>query len=217
MDILRKSLVLFSVFLLMLAAGPASGQEQSSEEQTPAAEAAPEVTGVTFDPANPATGAKLKVRFKYKEPAVQARVKWTVNDEDLGSGKHDGIAAEAQLDKDLKEGDVVKVEIIPFDGGGSEGQPVTKSVTIANAPPDMQFIYGRLEGEVYRAKVEAKDPEGGPVTFTVEGPEGMKIDQKGNITWKLRPRTTGSFDIRVVAKDDKGLETVLTYSIGLRR
>lgn len=217
MDILRKVPVLLSICLLILSISPAAAQEPSSEEQAPAAEAMPEVTGVVFDPANPATGAKLKVRFKYKEPAVEARVKWTVNDADLGSGKHDGISTEAQLDKDLKEGDVVKVEIIPFDGGGTEGQPVTKSVTIANAPPDMQFIYGRLEGEVYRAKVQAKDPEGGPVSFTVEGPAGMKIDQKGNITWKLTPRTAGSFDIRVVAKDEKGLEAVLTYSIGLRR
>jgi len=217
MDILRKSLVLFSVFLLMLAAGPASGQEQSSEEPAPAADAVPEVTGVTFDPANPATGAKLKVRFKYKEPAVRAQVKWTFNDIDLGPGNHNGISTEARLDRNLKEGDVIKIEIIPFDGGGSEGQPVTKSVTIANAPPDMQFLYGRLEGEVYKAKVEAKDPEGGPVTLSVEGPEGMKIDQKGNITWKLRSGTAGSFDIKVVAKDEKGLEAVLTYSIGLRR
>ena len=71
---------------------------------------------------------------------------------------------------------------------------------------------------MYKARVKAVDPEGGPVTLTLlEGPQGMAMDEQGNITWKLAKGVSGSFPVKVSAKDEQGAEEILSYSIRIRK
>ncbi len=43
---------------------------------------------------------------------------------------------------------------------------MTKTVEIVNAPPTAKFVDKKLPGK-YTARIEAKDPEGDPITFAV--------------------------------------------------
>lgn len=208
-----NTLVILSTFLFVTGTAVPSFSQEAPDQK----DETPGISDLKLDPENPETGADLKVNFKLKEPAVRADVKWFVNDSEVGPGKYDGVSTRAELGQPIKEGDKVKVEITPFDGGGTEGAVASKEITIRNAPPDLELIDQKLDGQTYKARVAAKDPEGGGVTLDLQGPEGMKIDQKGNITWKLTSSTVGKFDIKVTAKDEKGAETVLTYSLGIRR
>jgi hypothetical protein len=208
-----NTLVIFSTFLFVIGTAVPSFGEEAPEQN----DEAPAITDVGFVPAEPETGAEVKVNFKLKEPAVRAEVKWFVNDAEVGPGKYDGVSTHAELGQPVKEGDKVKVEITPFDGGGTEGEVASKSVTVRNAPPEVELVDQKLEGQTYKAKVKATDPQGGQVTLDVHGPQGMKIDQKGNITWTLSSNTVGKFDVKVTAKNEKGAESVLTYSVGIRR
>jgi len=212
MRVFNTLVVLGAVVLVATTMIPCFGQEDVEQK-----EEAPVVTNVRFDPADPETGSNLKVDFKLNESAVRAEVKWFVNEVEIGPGKYDGVSAHAELGQPIKEGDKIKAEITPFAGDGTEGAVATKSVTVRNAPPELEMAYQKLEGQTYKAKVEAKDPDGDEVTLDLQGPEGMKIDQKGNITWKLPSKTAGKFDVKVTARDGKGAEAVLTFTLGIRR
>ncbi len=94
---------------------------------------------------------------------------------------------------------------------------MTKSVNIINAPPVVKLGEQKLVGNTYTAHLSAEDPEGGPVTFTInEAPSGLTVDANGNITWKVGAGVEGSFPVKISVKDEKGAESIISFTIGLR-
>jgi hypothetical protein len=83
--------------------------------------------------------------------------------------------------------------------------------------PNLRLLKQEISGSNYIAKVQATDPEEGPVTLSLEGPPGMHIDQKGNVSWNIGTQTSGNFQIKISAKDQEGGTAVLTYSIQIGR
>jgi len=171
---------------------------------------------MSFDPSAPETGTKLKLSLKM-DSAARAEVKWSINGDEVHMEDYDGLEGQVSLDKPVKAGDRISVSVTPYDSAGTAGEQVTRTVTCGNAPPFLRVANQNLAGDTYTAKIECKDPENDPVTFSLQGPPGMRIDPKGNISWKIDGATSGSFTIVVTGKDDKGGQGVLTYSIGLRR
>lgn len=175
----------------------------------------PSVTDVVFDPAAPQSGDRLKVRMKLQN-AVRAEVKWSLNGEDAGMSDYDGFADGVDFSGTLKTGDKVVARITPFNEMAAAGATIEKKVTCAKAPPSLKLVSQEIKGGVYRAKVDVVDQEKNSVTLSVDGPQGMKIDKDGNISWSMGNIKSGRWPIKVTAKDPKGAEAVLSWTIGLK-
>jgi hypothetical protein len=172
---------------------------------------------IKFHPAAPETGDKLTLQIKMNERVASAEIRWSVNGDPLETVLYDGSAESVGLNKEIKSGDVIQAEVIPYDMVGAAGIPISKKVICRKAPPTMKLVEQKIDGNVYSAKVEAKDPEGEPLTLTVTGPQGMVIDQKGAISWKFSQTTSGKFDVKVTAKDKTGGRAELAYSFRISR
>ncbi len=181
-----------------------------------AAIAATEVESAKFDPERPMTGEPVRLVIKLGGEALRAEVTWIVNDTEVGKSDYDGLAPYVQLDQKVTAGDKVTGIVKPFDALGDSGKELSKSVVILNAPPIATLSDQKIVDHVYTAKVTGTDPEGGPVTFAVaQGPDGLTIDQNGNITWKVTEAVKGNFPVKISVKDEQGAEALLQYSIGL--
>jgi hypothetical protein len=200
--------VLGILLVLVGATGPVRAQGTQTSK--------PGVTDVVFDPAAPQSGDKLKVRMKLQN-AVRAEVKWSLNGEDAGMSDYDGFADGVDFTGTLKTGDKVVARVTPFNEMAVAGAVVEKKVTCTKAPPSLKLVSQEVKGGVYRAKIDVIDQEKNSLTLSVEGPQGMKIEQDGNISWSMGNITSGKWPIKVVAKDPKGAEAVLTWTIGLRK
>jgi len=213
----KFSLLLVSALLFSI--GQTGLFAQTPDPETP--EDAPPILfgkdSVNFHPAAPETGDKLRVRIKMSEEAASAEVRWSINGDHFDTVFYDGGAEPVELNKAIKSGDVIEVAVIPYDTSGIAGRPINKKVVCRKAPPTLKLAEQKIDGNVYRAKIEAQDPEDEPVFLTVTGPEGMVIDQKGAITWKFGEKTSGKFDVKVTAKDKAGGRAELSYSFRISR
>jgi hypothetical protein len=178
----------------------------------------PRVKEVKFSPERPETGDALKLRIALAGSAIRAEVKISKNDDEVETTLYDGISESVEIGNRFKAGDKVKAEVVPLDAGGLSGSSMVKAVEIANAPPSAKLLDQKITGNVYSARIESKDPEGDPISFSIqEGPPGLTVDEKGILNWRIGETTSGNFPIAVSIKDSHGAEVLLSYSIGLRR
>lgn len=178
----------------------------------------PRVKELKFSPERPETGDALKMRIALDGSALRAEVRTSKNEDELGTTYYDGLSEFLEVKNRFKAGDKVKVEVTPFDAQGASGVPVIRTVEIVNAPPTAKLMDQKMAANTYTARIEAKDPEGDPIVFSVkEGPSGLTVDQKGHVNWKLGETASGTFPISISVKDSHGAEVVLSYSLGIRR
>lgn len=183
-----------------------------------AEEGAPRVKDLKFLPDRPETGDFLKLQISLEGSAVRAEVKVFKNNDEVVASYYDGISEYFDVGDSFKAKDKVRAEVIPFSSEGFAGDPKSKTVEIVNAPPSAKLVDQKISGNTYSGHVEAKDPEGDPITFSIkEGPPGLVVDQSGNLNWKIGQNTSGSFPIAISVKDSHGAEVVLSYTIGVRR
>jgi len=208
---------LISGFLLFMAQSGLCDQEPIPESPADERPVLLANDAVKFQPAAPETNDKLTVQIRTNEQISSADVIWSINGEQLDTMFYDGGAGSVELKKAIKSGDVIEVQVIPYDMSGTAGKPINKKVVCRKAPPTLKLTEQKIQGNVYRAKIEAQDPEGAPVFLTVAGPAGMVIDEKGAITWKLTEKTAGKFDVKVTAQDTTGGRVELAYSFQISR
>jgi hypothetical protein len=197
--------------LVVVFAMPAADCRAESNRKAP-----PSASELRFEPERPETGEKIKLYLKLNN-AIRAELRWSVNDNEVELTDYNGVQDHVVFDKKLKGGDVLKVSVTPFNELGEEGKSLEKKLKFADSPPLLKLLDQNLKGSTYTAKVEAKDPEDKPVKLSIEGPKGIQIDQKGNITWKMASGTQGKFPIKVIGTDEKGAQAQLTYTITIRR
>lgn len=88
---------------------------------------------------------------------------------------------------------------------------VNRAPTITSQPPP-----GVVAGLIYRYDVKASDPDGDPLTYTLESaPPGMTIDNLGRITWQTTKANVGTHRIAVSVEDDRGLVLTQTFDIAI--
>jgi hypothetical protein len=185
------------------------------------AQAAPQgasVTNLRTDPASPRTGDKIKLLFDPTQELVRADIKWAVNGVPVKDAQYDVNHTKVDLDYPIKAGDEIVASVTPYGAGGTQGKIVEHRLVCGNAPPVLSVMNQAISGSgVYTAKIEAKNPQGGAVTLKLEqGPDGLTMDPKGNIEWKLGKDKSGKFSVKVVGEDEQGQKTFLTYEIGIR-
>jgi hypothetical protein len=104
-------------------------------------------------------------------------------------------------------GDVLRVAVIPRDATGQGKEISSPPIAIGNSPP--RFTSKPLpvtQERLYQYLITAVDPEGDHVSYELEtAPPGMTIDQtSGQVSWAIPSGLSGSYRVRVIAKDEQG-------------
>lgn len=80
-----------------------------------------------------------------------------------------------------------------------------------NEPPVLQsmpFHLRSFQGENFIYQLQARDPEGSLVLFTLEsGPEGASLSPAGLLMWKATAETTDTHTLQFIVTDDCNAET----------
>ena len=176
----------------------------------------PRVTGISSTPKELYAGMDVTVvpeaEDKDGDP-VEFRYQWLIN------GEADPFLTEATLPGDrFSKGDKVQVKITPYDGF-AEGPVYESYVTpIPNAAPKiLTQPPPRFETLDYAYPFKAKDPDGDPLTYSLEkAPEGMTINPAtGQINWPLRGVKPGTYQVKIVVRDPEGIAVFQEYTLTL--
>lgn len=99
------------------------------------------------------------------------------------------------------------------DQSGQITQQTFNLIAGTNAPPRIVSTAPTTitQGRLYRYDVQAIDPEGTPLSFNVNGPTGMTIDQLGRLSWATAQ--PGEYAIAVTATDQAGISTTQTFNL----
>lgn len=176
----------------------------------------PVVAQVVLEPNQVVPGDRLRARVEASDADrddIRLTFRWWKNQSLLKEGE------ESEIDTTgLGPKDTIRVEVTPHDES-SNGQAVSSApLVIGNSPPKIvsapsvprsreQFLYA----------VQAKDPEGDPITYLLEtAPPGMMIDKTtGQLTWKIPADLTGTHRVRVVVEDGQGGSTFQEFELAL--
>ncbi|NOZ70281.1 MAG: hypothetical protein GXP46_13830 [Deferribacteres bacterium] len=161
-----------------------------------------------LSPAMPRANSTIIVDIKTSDidgDNITFKYKWTVN------GKFAG--EEEFLDGDLKRGDIITVEVTPFDGE-DYGKTIRLNTKVFNSVPVFSARKPYLEGNTYKYQITATDPDGDELTYALkEAPEGMSIDPAtGMITWNVTSKDEGVYDVKVSISDNNGGEIIVPFS-----
>jgi len=166
-------------------------------------------------PMSPKKGDILRVDVEAEDPDgddFSIRYEWSINGVSVGTDSN-------TLQADIKRGDNVVVKITPIDAQYAEGKTVERSVLIGNAPPVIEGgIKGlRVEDGRLTGRIDVVDPDGDDVKFSiVSAPEGLEIDDSGNITWILPPSAGGTHTISIKVSDGYGGESLFNFDLTLK-
>ncbi|MBX9627946.1 MAG: putative Ig domain-containing protein, partial [Gemmataceae bacterium] len=111
------------------------------------------------------------------------------------------------------------VVVLATDPGGAGGsQTYTLVAAAANGPPTItsNAVQTVTAGLPYRYDVRASDPDGDPLTFTLDQhPVGMTVDRLGRITWSPGVADVGKHRVAVTVDDGRGLSVTQTYDLAV--
>ena len=101
-----------------------------------------------------------------------------------------------------------RVQVQVFDKkGDSTRHSFQLQVFETNKPPVLKSEppTQAKEGELYQHTLQAIDPDGDTVSFTLEqGPDGMKLDDKGGLRWTPCRSEVGTHSIQIRIDDKRG-------------
>jgi hypothetical protein len=175
--------------------------------------APPEIKNVRLLPEVSKSGNFLSVESSGSDidgDGVTISYEWTKNGEPAGDGK--------QIANPLKRGDKVDVKITPFDGE-DYGRSVILHREIVNLPPVIiENNKHRFDGNTYTSQVEATDPDGDPLTYSLKsGPPGMTIDSaSGLIKWNVPANFAGKAPFVVSVADGHGGEASQGLTLNIK-
>jgi hypothetical protein len=177
----------------------------------------PMVINVKTDPMAPRTGDTIRLLFDLAGDAIRAEVAWSINGQQVQTSQYDLQNTSIQFDQPIKLGDVIVASITAYDAGGNSSRPYERRIVCQKAAPVVKITNEAIRAGMYTAKVAATDPDGGRVTLTLEeGPEGLKMDESGNIEWRLEKDKSGRFPLKVVAEDERGNKSYFMYEVGIK-
>lgn len=128
---------------------------------------------------------------------------WKHNDADIIGATEQKL----EWDDQFTKGDIITLEVIPYDDltegiWKSEGK-----FRIPNSPPAITGTPpATIDGNSLNYKVEATDLDGDPLTYSLRNaPEGMTIDpETGEIKWEYGPDSAGEYKIGIEVNDGDG-------------
>ena len=164
----------------------------------------PRVGAITFTPAAPTTSESVRVEVEAEDPdkdRLDVDYLWFINGERQLTRTRDSLPF-----LDFEKGDTLSVEVSVSDGTTTV-QRNSADIKVANSPPVFTTDPRRLRS-LDGAFIEADDPDGDTLTYTLKGaPDGMTIDPKrGTLSYVgTKDEPGGAYSIRVIANDgDQG-------------
>lgn len=140
---------------------------------------------------------------------------WSLNGETLPWADGPLLAGDQ-----FRKGDIVKLEVVPFDGE-DEGAPFAcPEFEVLNAPP--VFVSQppeSFQATEYRYQAIAEDPDEEELVYELtKGPVGMAVDPDGGlISWPVPRNLDDEFEVRVEARDPEGSVSYQEYLLRLKR
>ena len=133
-----------------------------------------------------------------EEEDVTFYYRWQKNEEFLPGEENEELDTSG-----FEKGDLITAFVTPFDGEMEGKQVMSPSLLVSNRPPDITSApIGNIVDGVFIYEVEASDPDGDELKFSLEGsPSGMTIDSGGRVEWKVPTDAKGPFTVKVVVSD----------------
>jgi len=164
-----------------LLAGCSSSESPGDRPSQASGNHPPVVRSVDILPAPLVLTGPLTVRVEAQDldqQNISFRYRWRVNGELVAGHTH----AEFPADK-LKRGNIVQVEVTPFDGI-VEGAPLQSAAsTVVNTPPIVSSLAVEydleIQGRQVLAKADVLDPDHDQVTLTYRWMQNGKVLQEG--------------------------------------
>ncbi|MDH4162688.1 MAG: Ig-like domain-containing protein [Nitrospirota bacterium] len=161
----------------------------------------PSLTEVALLPVEFKPGDNLLVQAGANDvdgDAVSIQYLWTRNGQPAGNTYKLAIP--------VKRGDSISIRITPFDGQDA-GEPIILTREIRNFPPSfVEHKNVTIQDNVLIYQAQAIDPDGDPVTFSLESAgEGLSIQSAtGTLAWKVPPDFKGERQVTIIAEDGHG-------------
>ena len=163
--------------------------------------APPEIVSLKLVPMVLYPGTVVKVLAEGRDSEEEDVIfyyRWQKNEEFLPGEENEKLDTSG-----FEKGDLITAFVTPFDGEMDGKQVMSPSLLISNRPPDITSApIGNIVDGVFVYNVEANDPDGDDLKFSLEGsPSGMTIDSVGRVEWKVPTDAKGPFTIKVVVSD----------------
>ena len=161
----------------------------------------PELTKVKIMPEVFKPGDRLNIEAAGSDvdgDRVAVQCEWTRNGEPAGNGE--------SIEGDLKRDDKVSVKVTPYDGE-AYGTSIVLNREIRNMPPVfVEHKEFNFDGTVYSCRIKATDPDGDPLTYSLQSPPAdMTIDSStGQLKWTVPKEFIGKKSVAVVVNDGNG-------------
>ncbi len=139
--------------------------------------------------------------------------------------KHNGVdiigATEQKLDwnEEFKKGDVITLEIIPYDDLTEGIWKSEGNFTIPNSPPTIVSTPpATVNGTSLNYRIDADDIDGDTLTYSLrDAPEGMSIDpDTGEINWEYSEGDAGEYNIGIEVNDGDGGQIFQNMSVTVK-
>jgi len=173
----------------------------------------PRINSLKISPENPRHGKDISLNTDINdadEDEVSLLVKWFINEEEIST-------SQVLSGSEFKAGDKVHALATPFDGT-VEGLPVNSGwVLVQNSAPEFVSSPPSIEGRTMNYEIEVKDGDEDNVDLSLEaGPPGMRLEGN-NLVWEAPEVSKDtSFSIKIKARDERGGETINSFSLDLR-
>ena len=107
----------------------------------------------------------------------------------------------------FSRGDLITVEVIPHDAGGTGKSKISEPVVLGNSAPKItSHPPSKFEQGVFVYSVQAVDDDKDTLKYLLDGaPSGMTIDSAtGMISWQIAPGVKGTQRVRILVQDGQG-------------
>ncbi|MGH7228409.1 MAG: putative Ig domain-containing protein [Nitrospiraceae bacterium] len=186
---------------------PFDGKTQGQPYRTQAvavANTSPEVTQIVLEPREVRVGDRLQAKIEGSDAdrdEIRYTFKWWRNNAPLSEGEENALDTSG-----FSRGDRIVVQVTPHDFAGPGKARFADEITIGNSPPKITSTPPSTVSQGrYEYAVTASDPEGDPLTYTLQNaPAGMTIDKvNGRIEWRVTAETKGTHRVKVAVEDDR--------------
>jgi len=197
-------------------------KEGAAEERKIKPNELPEVISIRLSPRLVYPGTIVKAEAEGRDPdgdLVSLHYEWKKNEETVFEGSMDELKTDG-----FKKGDFITVFVTPSDGKMKGKTRKSIPLIIANRPPEIKSTPStEIVNGKYTYKVEASDPDGDVLTFSLEeSPAGMAIDPAaGIIKWDIPAvspdsKTPPSYNVKVLVSDGDA-KAFQGFSLTLKR